>query len=119
MEYERVKYLLKNYHRTRLAKIQRNLLFLVETDKASLMSEQEIEFAATLDQYRRSYLNEAFGDRIPAKLNPFNEDAEIPAKLCKCFDSSIFFRCLIDLCSDPAKHRGVRLCADADIARQF
>ena len=54
MEYERVKYIFKSYLRIRLAKIERNLLYLVETDKASLMSNEEIEFAAALDEQRRT-----------------------------------------------------------------
>ena len=42
MEYERVKYIFKSYLRIRLAKIERNLLYLVETDKSNLMSTEEI-----------------------------------------------------------------------------
>lgn len=76
MEYERVKYLLKNYLRTRLAKIERSLLYLIEKDQARLMSEDEIKFAAQLDQQRRTFFNENFGDKIPAKLNPFDESDE-------------------------------------------
>ena len=76
MEYERVKYIFKSYLRIRLAKIERNLLYLVETDKASLMSNEEIEFAAALDEQRRNQFNEAFGNRIPPLLNPFRDDSE-------------------------------------------
>ncbi len=54
MEYERVKYILKSYHRIRLAKIERNLLYLIETEKANLMSTEEIHFAIALDGQRRN-----------------------------------------------------------------
>lgn len=83
MEYERVKYVLKSYLRTRLAKIERNLLYLIEKDKAILMSEDEIMFAAQLDQQRKTYLNETFGEKIPAVFNPFNEESDLPDKFSK------------------------------------
>lgn len=85
MEYERVKFVLKSYLRTRLAKIERNLLYLIEKDQARLMSEDEINFAAQLDEMRRTYLNETFGDKIPAKWNPFDDSDEsgLPNKLSK------------------------------------
>ena len=54
MEYERVKYIFKSYLRIRLAKIERNLLYLVETEKANLMSTEEIHFASTLYEQRRT-----------------------------------------------------------------
>ena len=77
MEYERVKYMLKSYLRTRLQKIERNLLYLIEKDQAFLLSSDEIEFAAGLDELRRTHLNESFGSKIPQKLNPFNEEADL------------------------------------------
>jgi hypothetical protein len=45
MELERVKYMLKSYLRTRIFKIERHLLYLIEKDLASLMSEGEVEYA--------------------------------------------------------------------------
>ncbi len=45
MELERVKYMLKSYLRTRLFKIEKHLLYLVEKDHASLLSEGEVQYA--------------------------------------------------------------------------
>lgn len=90
MEYERVKYVLKSYLRTRLSKIERNLLYLIEKDKSSLMSEEEIHFAADLDEQRRTYLNETFGEKIPGKLNPFDGDSELPDKLSMLHHPTVF-----------------------------
>lgn len=42
MELERVKYMLKSFLRTRIFKIERNLLYLIEKDFAILMSEGEM-----------------------------------------------------------------------------
>ena len=84
MEFERVKYVLKNYLRIRLAKIERNLLYYVEKDKASLMSADEIQFAIELYEIRKNFMNETFGDKIPEKLNPFNEEV-LPDKFSKLF----------------------------------
>ena len=45
MELERVKYMLKSYLRGRLAKIEKFCIYIVEKDKASLLSEAEMEYA--------------------------------------------------------------------------
>ena len=45
MEMERVKYLLKSYLRSRIVKIEKHLLYVVEKDQAHLLSEAEMEFA--------------------------------------------------------------------------
>jgi len=42
MEIERVKFAVKSYLRTRLAKIEKNLLFIVEKDRSNLLSEAEM-----------------------------------------------------------------------------
>ena len=75
MELERVKYLLKSYLRTRLFKIERNLLFLVEKDLAHLLSEAEIEFAWTLTESRKALFNMGLFNKIPSSLNHFQKDA--------------------------------------------
>ena len=42
MELERIKYLLKTYLRTRIIKIEKFLLLIVEKDQAKLLSEGEM-----------------------------------------------------------------------------
>lgn len=106
MEYERVKYVLKSYLRTRLSKIERNLLFYIEKDKANLMCEEEIHFAADLYEQRKTYFNEAFGSKIKPQLNPFNDEDQLPDKYSKCMPSSI--------CSHTAERGRVRFRANAD-----
>ena len=45
MEIERVKYLLKSYLRSRIIKIEKHLLYIIEKDKANLLSQSEMEYA--------------------------------------------------------------------------
>lgn len=45
MEVERVKFALKSYLRTRLAKIEKHLLYIIEKDCSDLLSEAEMQFA--------------------------------------------------------------------------
>ena len=53
MEAERVKYMLKSYLRTRLFKIERFLLFIVEKDQASLLGEGEMAYAWSLYESKK------------------------------------------------------------------
>ncbi len=55
MELERVKFMLKSYLRTRLFKIERFLLFIVEKDQASLLSESEMAYAWTLYESKKEH----------------------------------------------------------------
>jgi GINS complex subunit 4 len=74
MELERVKYVLKSYLRTRLAKIERHLLYIVEKDCSELLSPAEIGFAFSIYDKRKSHFNEAFFEKIPKKLNVMEQD---------------------------------------------
>jgi GINS complex subunit 4 len=74
MELERAKYLLKSYLRTRLFKIERYLLFLVEKDQASLLSENEVAYAWTLYEAKKGHFATAFLNKIPSKLSPFEAE---------------------------------------------
>ena len=74
MEFERVKYLLKSYLRTRLTKIERHLLLIVEKDCSALLSEHEINYAFELSDKRKTYFNETFCEKLPAKLNLMDKD---------------------------------------------
>ena len=74
MELERVKYLLKSYLRTRLFKIERYLLYLVEKDQASLLSEGEMAFAWSLYEGKKSHFSHVLLNKLPARLNPFESE---------------------------------------------
>lgn len=55
MELERIKYMVKCYLRTRLFKIEKHLLYIIEKDQASLLSEQEMSFAWELYNGKKNY----------------------------------------------------------------
>jgi hypothetical protein len=71
MELERIKYMLKNYLRTRLFKIEKQLIYLVEADKSSLLSEGEMAYAWSLFEARKDHHYSQFLSKIPARLNPY------------------------------------------------
>ena len=74
MELERVKYLLKSYLRTRLFKVERYLLFLVEKDQASLLSDGEVAYAWALYEGKKELFRQLFLNKIPARMNPFERE---------------------------------------------
>ncbi len=74
MELERVKYMLKSFLRTRIFKIERNLLFLIEKDYASLMSEGEMEYAWSIYESKKTLFNQSLYMKIPSSLNHFDKE---------------------------------------------
>lgn len=74
MELERVKYMLKSYLRTRVFKIEKNLLYLIEKDLANLMSESEIEYAWTIYESKKALFNQALFNKLPSSLNQFEKE---------------------------------------------
>jgi GINS complex subunit 4 len=53
MEAERVKYMLKSYLRTRLFKIERFILCIVEKDQTALLSDGEIAYAWSIYESKK------------------------------------------------------------------
>jgi GINS complex subunit 4 len=73
MEMERVKYLLKSYLRSRIVKIEKHLLYIVEKDQAHLLSEAEMEYAWTQYESKKKHYQTELFDRISKKLNCMEE----------------------------------------------
>jgi GINS complex subunit 4 len=74
MEMERIKYMLKAYLRARIVKIEKHLLYIVEKDKASLLSPGEMEYAWTLYESKKEHFKSEFFDKISKKLNNMEDD---------------------------------------------
>ncbi len=72
MELERIKFMLKCYLRTRLFKIEKYYLYIVEKDQASLLSEGEMQFTWTLYEAKKNHFTTAFFHKIPSRLNQFD-----------------------------------------------
>ena len=77
MEVERVKFVLKAYLRARILKIERHLVYIVEKDQASLLSQAEMEYAWTLFESRRDHFKSEFFDKISTKLNTMEEGKDM------------------------------------------
>lgn len=73
MELERVKFMLKSYLRTRLFKIERHLIYLIEEDQAHLLSEEEMTYAWNLYEQKKSLFDKQFFAPLPKHVNPFND----------------------------------------------
>lgn len=63
---ERTKFMLRDYLRIRLAKIEKYLFHLIKNDLSSLLSQSEFEFANQLFKLKRKY----FSDNLYKKINP-------------------------------------------------
>lgn len=77
LEIERVKYMLKAYLRTRIIKIEKHLLYIVEKDQANLLSQAEMDYAWTLYEAKKEHLNQEFFSKVSKKLNCMEEGQDI------------------------------------------
>lgn len=78
MEVERVKYMLKSYLRSRIIKIEKNLLYIIEKDKASLLSQAEMEYSWQLYEAKKDHYKKEFFGNISNKLNMMADGTDIP-----------------------------------------
>jgi GINS complex subunit 4 len=78
MEVERVKYVLKSYLRSRIIKIEKYLLYIVEKDKANLLSPAEMEYAWNIYEARKTHFKSEFFDKISKKLNMMDDGVDVP-----------------------------------------
>lgn len=69
-----MKYLIKSYLRTRIFKIERYLLYLIEKDMASLMSEGEMSYAWKLYESKKDHFKQVLLLKLPARINPFESE---------------------------------------------
>jgi GINS complex subunit 4 len=76
MEAERIKYMLKSYLRTRLFKIERYILCIVEKDQTALLSDGEIQYAWSLYEGKKNLFSQQFLNKIPSGLNPFETESQ-------------------------------------------
>ena len=84
MELERVKFIMKSYLRTRLAKIERNLVYIIEKDRSELLSEAEKIFAFNVLEARKTHFQQSFFEKVPRELNVFEQDP-VPDRVSKYY----------------------------------
>jgi len=95
IEVERVKFLLKSYLRTRLAKIEHQLFYLIKERESvkNILSPEEWKYVFTLCSLRGNYYNENFFKMIPKIFRLFEEKKPIPTDMAKPpTDSYVFIR---------------------------
>ena len=85
MEVERVKFILKSYLRSRIIKIEKFLLYIVEKDKANLLSQPEMEYAWTLYEAKKSHFKSEFFDKVPQRLNDLQDGKDVPDTMSKYY----------------------------------
>lgn len=83
MELERVKYVLKAYLRARILKIEANLFYIVEKDKAHLMSEAEMNYAWMQYESRKEHFKSELFDHVTTALNSMAEGKDMDDQLSK------------------------------------
>ena len=84
MELERVKYVLKAYLRARILKIESNLFFIVEKDKAHLLSEAEMQYTWHLYESRKDHFKSELFNHVTTALNSMSEGKDLNDDLSKC-----------------------------------
>ena len=69
---ERVKFILRDYLRIRLLKIEKYLYYIIKNDLCNILSEAEFEYAKNLFKIKRKYFSENFYKKINQQLNDFS-----------------------------------------------
>ena len=64
-----MKFIMKSYLRTRLAKIERHLIYIIEKDRSELLSESEKIFAFNILESRKAHFQNTFFEKVPRELN--------------------------------------------------
>ena len=85
MEIERVKYLLKSYLRSRIIKIENQLIYLIEKDQAHLLSQSEMEYAWNLSEAKKEVYQKDFFNKISKTLNPMENMPDGMSKYFQLF----------------------------------
>ena len=71
LDIERAKYILKDYLRIRLAKIEKYLFYIIKNEMNHLLSNQEFNFACDLFKLKKNFFNENFIKKVNPSLNDF------------------------------------------------
>ena len=64
LDLERVKFILRDYLRIRLLKIEKYLYYIIKNDLCNILSEAEFEYAKNLFKIKRKYFSENFYKKI-------------------------------------------------------
>ncbi len=92
-ELERVKYILKSYLRTRLAKIESQLFYLIKerNTEIDILSKEEWKYAFIQCSMRGQFFRENFLRMLPSLCRDFEKDRPIPEAMARPPEDSYVF----------------------------
>lgn len=77
MDFDRVRYLMLEYMRTRLFKIQRYALYIVKNNEMhSRLSQHELKFIQDFVNLDASHMSRSFLDRVPKVFRKYDEQSD-------------------------------------------
>jgi hypothetical protein len=76
LDIERIKYMIKEYLRIRLAKIERYIYYIVNNELHSLLSNAEYDFTIQLYKHKKGYFEDHLYKKINSSLNDFKFNGE-------------------------------------------
>lgn len=77
IDLERTIFLIKDYLRIRLAKIEKYLYYIVSCDLGELLSDKEFEYAIRLYELKKAYFENNFYNKLNPSLNDFQRENKI------------------------------------------
>ena len=77
LDIERIKFIIKDYLRIRMAKIEKYLYYIVKHDLTALLSSPEFEYVMQLFKLKKKYFDDGIYRNISGKLNDFKVDGTI------------------------------------------
>ncbi|GJQ15627.1 hypothetical protein GpartN1_g7418.t1 [Galdieria partita] len=132
LELERIRYLLKEYLRTRLRKIESWLFYLWrDKEKWSLLSSSETEYTKQLHQLITSHFERSFLSGLPEKLRTIDErDGDNPPGNLDDMDEFVFLYAAKEIgnvTTDPSSQvtstihirKGEVVCLRYSVAKQY
>jgi hypothetical protein len=104
LDLDRIKFLIKDYLRIRLSKIDKYIYYIIKNDLNYLLSKTEFEFAYELFKLKKDYFNKGLIKKINESFNDFkpypkNEEMLVapPMNSYVCFKSVTFEPIVINL----------------------
>jgi GINS complex subunit 4 len=77
LDIERLKYMIKEYLRIRMAKIEKYLYHIIKNDLCAMLSNAEFEFASQLFKHKKAYFDDVLYKKINPSLNDFKINGEM------------------------------------------
>jgi GINS complex subunit 4 len=94
LDLERLVFVLKDYLRIRIAKIEKFLYFIIKNDLSGLLSSNEFEYAFNLFKLKRAYFNQILYKKIAPDLSEFKNSISNKVVVSPNVNNYTFVKCL-------------------------